>query len=430
MINEHVKSEFKRFFDYAFKFNIGYWQDFSGWKSFWGKIRTPDEDKLFNRLVNDVIRSEEGLKKIINDPQLASAKELKYYAYIFLKDLGKTEGIAEPALSIPPEQYAGIYDNPSKLINIIRDSSKPSDVRLWALNRVKELSPWNSYPTTLFDREIFNRKKWDNWMGRSSSIDGRGSYKSIDKNFYNAKMLEHAKSGRENAFSLYVEGYILATGEAPKIALPDKPTEPVRPPFPSGMKTGHPAAFNIPWYRDAITNYNNEKATYPSRILEYNNIKKCIELIPKEWSKYRKEQDEEFPPILSQYEQALAVDVFSDAKLTTTDYTNNDYLILQNRLGEAKAKELWNSPEKLLQVVEGEFDGELKNIVAERLYDMTVLTFAEQKRVLAGLRDVYVDMFFGDSFTVLPVNPEFAEVVSNEELSKEEQKTKDSKKEL
>ncbi len=450
LINEHVKNEFKRFFEYAFRFNKQYWQDVSGWEVL-GKVRTYEEDKVFNRLITSIIQSEDRLRQIINDPELNSAKELKYYAYIFLKDMGKAEGIQEPKLPEAPENFTGFYDNTNRLVDVIKSSSKPSDIRQQALNRLKELVPWNKLPTAIFDREVFTQGKWADWMTRSSSIDGRGSYKNIDRNFYNAKMLEFAKKGSWDSFSLYAEGYMLAVGEAPTVSLP-KPSSPTKqncvanpPQWPSNIKYGHPAGMGV-WNAEvarynrekaacdqAATDYNNAKAAYDNALVEYNNVAKCSEYINPKWKKYRQEQDEEFPSLLVKYEREIETAVFSDSAIVKAEdlYSDNNYLILQNKFGEAKIKEVWNSPEKLLKVIEGKFSGELKNIFAIRLYDLTILTLEEQKRIMAGLRDIYEDMFYGESFVVPLVDTNVAEVVDKSMLGAEETKEiKKAKEEL
>ncbi len=425
LINEHIKNEFKRFFEYAFKCNSQYWQGLSGWEVL-SKIRTPEEDRLFNKLVTKVIQSEDSLKRIINDASLNFVRELKYYAYLFLKDMGRAEGIPEPKLPETPPQFIGLvgaYDNPNRLMDMVKNPTKPSDIRQQALNRLKELVPWNKLPATIFDREIFTREKWADWMVRSGGIDGRGEYKNIDRNFYIAKILGHAKGANWAAVNLYAEGYMLAVGAVPTVTLP-APTSPTKQPcaprpaqWPSNIKYGHPAGMRA--YQAELDRYNREKAAcdqasaeyerarvaYNSALAEYNNVAQCSGYISQVWAKYRKEQDIDFPTQWAQYERALEAVTFPDSGLVKAEdlYTGTGYMVLKNKLGEAKVKELWNSSEKLLQAIEGKFSGECKNIFANRLYDIAILTLGEQKRVIAGLLEIHEDMFFGESFGPVPV---------------------------
>jgi hypothetical protein len=109
---------------------------------------------------------------------------------------------------------------------------------------------------------------------------------------------------------------------------------------------------------------------------------------------------------------------------------DNNYMTLQKKLGEVRAKELWNSPEKLLQAIEGEFSGEYKNIFATRLYDLRILTPEEKKRVEIGLRNTYEDMFFGDSFEVQIIDPNKFEIVDKDMLLDHEENKEKTQEEL
>jgi hypothetical protein len=141
------------------------------------------------------------------------------------------------------------------------------------------------------------------------------------------------------------------------------------------------------------------------------------------WKAYRKEQDEEFPALLAPYEKAMEAAAFSDSAIARAgDYTDSGYIALKNKIGEAKANEVWNSPEQLLKAIEGKFSGEWKNIFATRLFETSIVTLNEQKRVMTGLRDVYIDMFFGDSFEIPLVDMNLVEVVDKDLLGKEEEK--------
>ncbi|CAL7961388.1 hypothetical protein GAMM_200042 [Gammaproteobacteria bacterium] len=96
LINEQVKEEFKRFFEYAFRYNPKYWQELPGWEVL-GKeaARTQKDTAVLNRLISSIVTSEQHLKRIINDSSLDPVQELKYYAYLFLKDMGKAGGLPE-----------------------------------------------------------------------------------------------------------------------------------------------------------------------------------------------------------------------------------------------------------------------------------------------------------------------------------------------
>jgi nitrogen regulatory protein PII-like uncharacterized protein len=76
-INEHIKEEFKRFFEYAFRYNPQYWQEISGWEVLGKSAKTLQDTATINRLLSTVVTSEQHLKRIINDSALDSAKELK-----------------------------------------------------------------------------------------------------------------------------------------------------------------------------------------------------------------------------------------------------------------------------------------------------------------------------------------------------------------
>jgi len=77
----------------------------------------------------------------------------------------------------------------------------------------------HSQPVVTFNKDSFDRNKWNGWHARSSGLDGLGGYKDIDRNFYETKVPLYAKESNWKAVGLYVEGYIRATGERPNFIL-------------------------------------------------------------------------------------------------------------------------------------------------------------------------------------------------------------------
>jgi hypothetical protein len=310
---------------------------------------------------------------VISSSGLNSAKELRYYAYLFLKDMGREEGVAEPQLPKIPKQFAGIYDNPGKLIEIIKNHNQPLEMRQTALARVRELSPLNNYPENIFDREIYRKQATEILRKKvakvvSETIAGfRSAYYVTDEEVN--EVLSQTYSPAGNAEQAIQEKLFRHPGSE---------------------------VFDEKWERKMVE----------------EEVQRLL----------AKLMVEEFPALLAQYESELNKAVFPDSAIARADdlYTDSYYLILQGRLGEARAKEIWNSPEKLLQAIEGKFSGECKNIFAARLRDLTILTLAEQKRVVAGLRDIYEDMFYGESFGPIPlVDTNVVEVVDKSMLEAE-----------
>ena len=474
LINEHVKSEFKRFFEYAFKCNPQYWQSLSGWEVL-GKVKTPEDDKLFNRLINNVIRSEDNLKRIISDSSLNSAQELKYYAYLFLKDMGRAEGFLEHKLPEVPQQFADIYDKPSKLMDIVRDPSKSIGLRQQALGRIKELISWNKLPATIFDKAVFDQEKWSIWRGRASAyfqpdtiLDNLKTCPNYIKHIpvlfpsalvksnanmedlinivpacgipYRRALIAFYRAGgeqREKMLDIIIEAQTRLLTQRFAVA------------FEYGFfirrnrnGSGYEAFIyilsnnfnaNDPSYNYWITKIREKgvsvtdnsgdaggkEAFYGS----FSGLREAERIAGIVWQRYRKEQDEEYPARLAQYEKELEPATFSDSAIARAgDYIDSGYIALKNKIGEVKANELWNNPENLLRAIEGKFSGEWKNIFATRLFEISIVTFGEQKRVMAGLLDIYEDMFFGESFAVPLVDTNIVEIVDKNLLGKEEEK--------
>lgn len=517
LVNNHVKKEFKRFFEYVFKAKPEYWQGVLGWEVL-GKNKTPEEGKLYNKLVSAIVQAEESLKRIINDASLNSAKELKYYAYLFLKDMDKAGEIQEPQ---PPE-VIGVYDNPSKLIDTVKDSSKPADVRQKVLERIKELMPFNKLPAALFDKGVFNNSKWENIKREAQ---GKVDLSSIDRDWLRRAAPEII-NGRWDYVDLYIKGWIWHRGNTDNLKefleqdvyairnqadqdaynareQADQAAYNTRVRDHQNGINARKAAIDAEWngihgdlegrwgghyqnntpygrYTDSLWNWyssrplqdleagggwttlgwqvpafytnggldflNNLDARVRSnrrRLAEWNSQNQGLPArtsltrtptprgavdngrIATYWQAYRKEQDEEYPSLLAQYEKEMGSVNFADAALTKVDFSSDiNYLFLKNKLGEARANELWNSPEQLLKAIAGKFSGEYKNIFAARLYDLTIVTLDEQKRVIAGLLDVHEDMFFGDNVGPVPlVDTDKVTIVDKSVLDGGENKT-------
>ncbi|CAL7961397.1 hypothetical protein GAMM_200045 [Gammaproteobacteria bacterium] len=139
------------------------------------------------------------------------------------------------------------------------------------------------------------------------------------------------------------------------------------------------------------------------------------------WQAYRKEQDEEYPSLLVQYEKSLEPAKFPEHAVVEIEDISGDkrYVILRDKIGEAKASKLWSSREKLLDAISGKFSGELKNIFASRLCDISIITASEQNKIIGGLGESHEYMFWGDSMNIQVVDPSIARVNKNELFAEE-----------
>ena len=429
-ITPQVKAEFKRFFEYVFKHKPDYWQELKG-HDVLGKARTSAEEyKLFNRLLTEIIQSDVHLKRIIDDQNLNTAKELKYYAYLFLNDTGKAEGITEPKLPEAPEQLAGSYDNLNKLVEIVKDQSKPADLRQQALNRMKELSPFSTLPEKVFDRSVFNAEKgWveipeEPWEPPSKPL----SFDALVNRLY-----EHTRRvSRE-----YYESIWIKKDE-------DRLMEALR--YFAGLSPDGLIAEsdildkgNSPYYdkRYEFAIEDILDRCVENKRLEILHNKYINEL--QEWQKYRKEQDEEFPKRLSDYEQQLETVILPESTLTGMKDFSDDirFLFLKEKLvskGEEYVKKLWNDPEEMKQIImagdtedgpQGDPNYPLKLFLYDRLGDIHIITYKEnrQLRFRALSRSFQADMTWGDETTeaIDLVGPAIAALAA-EEISKGQQK--------
>ena len=417
-INEHIKEELKRFFEYAFRYNPQYWQEISGWEVL-GKesARTRQDTATINRLLSTVVTSEQHLKRIIGDSALDSAKELKYYAYLFLKDMGKAE---EPAPKLPevPAQFTDSYDNPNKLLEIVMDLNKSHELRQQALKRVKEFVLWCGLPDEIFDREIFNRKKFEDFI---DSVTQYGNFTIIQEVLaladerkpmfrYKNEPFGYLTDYTENADAktiAFIESAVRSSyGDSEKV-------------ISTLLKVGHR-------YLDALAidkrgQFLKESKDLRDMLIE-RYTKKVKLLVQRQVEKYRKEQDEEYPTLLTQYEKSLEPARFPEHAVTEIeDITDKRYVILKDKLGEAKANKFWNSHEKLLKGISGKFGVELKNIFTSRLFDISIIAPSEQNKIIDGLGEFHEYMFWGDSMNIQVIDPSAFNIVSKDKLFVEEQ---------
>ncbi|CAL7960056.1 hypothetical protein GAMM_130008 [Gammaproteobacteria bacterium] len=448
LINSHVKSEFKRFFEYAFKFNPNYWQELSGWEVL-GKLRTLAEEIVkFNKLLTSVIQSEVHLKRIISDSSLDSAKELNYYAYLFLKDMSKADGLQAPKLPDAPAQFAGIYDSPSKLSNFIKNPANTADMRQQALARLKELVPWNKLPDRVFDREIFNSKKWEELKGEA--------YNKVDLSAINrdwlARSAYEASGGRWEYVDLFIKGWIwanrgladvnghmahdinrLVPSRLPYPPEPKDSYEDVRREYGYADKEGWEFAFNGQSiealeqysrtlisgsyegkyqdiyklnggkYLEFIARKRRERAAYNNQVNAINAARsaKIQQLVGdinnhvnQLWAIYRKQQDEEFPALLSEYEKSIEVASFPSSELSIEENFTGDknFLFIKEKVGEELIKQIWNDPVKLTELLLDETKPEasfpdVKKILLHRLLNISIVTLKEWREIRETLID-------------------------------------------
>lgn len=113
------------------------------------------------------------------------------------------------------------YDKlpPSSIYDLETTQSDMQELKAQFLMEKSRIEGRNQLPIAVFDRDSFDRNKWDDWYARSSGLDGLGGYKEIDKELYKTKVLFYAKDSNWDAVSLYVEGYIRAAGERPNFIL-------------------------------------------------------------------------------------------------------------------------------------------------------------------------------------------------------------------
>lgn len=474
LIDDKVKSEFKRFFEYAFKFKPEYWQELSGWRVLGKQPREVAEDIELNKLITSVIRSEEHLKRIMSDTRLDTAIELKYYAYLFLQDMGKADGLQERKLPETPEQFIEIYDSPLKLLDFIRNSSNAADLRQQALARLKEVILWcKELPERVFDREVFSRNKWNKWLSRGNGYDGLGGYKNIDRNFYYNKIKQYSESSSWDAVDLYVEGYVQVIGAKPTDAvvqpsivqaplsydslierlykilrsapndaihadldyeeykdfaycrlIASKNKDTILAILSRQIDCPAPGVEGISGYflykdgryymrrstdtgvtnmlRACLENLNAKEAhtAYQQKLEIYNRLSS---LVDNKYNEYRKQQDEEFPALLSQYEKSLALVSFPEdplAYIKNFDNKDHGFIVVEDKLGQV-AEELWKTPAAIKKAIlskdsKSRPDYPFKAYLYKRLRDIDIITLKERRELLAEVLALQLDIVAGD----------------------------------